>query len=131
MSMNQITLIGNLGKDPQVVVIKEDLKVVKFSIACNTSRKKGSEYEKTTTWYNISVFGKKGEWFSENASKGSQTLVIGTLKPREWIDEDGKTRTSFDIEDVSTLQLLEKPVEKDTNSTATVVEVEDDSKMPF
>jgi single-strand DNA-binding protein len=92
--LNKITLIGNLGRDPEVRYTPDGLAVTNFSMAV-TEKYKGEE---RTMWFRISAFGRLGEIAGEYLSKGKQVYVDGRLQPpSEWTDRDGKTRFSLEV----------------------------------
>ncbi|OQX27119.1 MAG: hypothetical protein BWK80_06930 [Desulfobacteraceae bacterium IS3] len=91
--LNRITLIGNLGRDPEVRYTPDGLAVTNFSIAVS-DKYKGEE---RTMWFRIIAFGKTGEIAGEYLSKGKQVYVEGRLQTSEWTDRDGKTRFSLEV----------------------------------
>jgi single-strand DNA-binding protein len=113
-SLAKITLIGNLGGDPETRYTPQGTLVVNFSLAVNNRRRdaQGNQQE-STNWYRISAFGRLAETMvnlSERGylSKGKQVYVDGTLEAREWTTQEGQTRTSLDVtvRDFSSFQLL-------------------------
>ena len=95
LSHNQHTVIGNLGKDPEVRATKGGNKVANFSVA-TTSKVKG---EKVTDWHNIVVFG---DALIDNVivpyvKKGGQVMVSGPSKTRPWTDKNGNKRYTTEI----------------------------------
>lgn len=101
----EITVIGNLGSDPELKYTSQGDAVTSFNVA--TNRKwTGSDGEKVeqTTWFRISVWGNQAEACNEYLSKGRQVFIKGTLQsdggtggPRVWVDNEGKSRASFEI----------------------------------
>lgn len=88
MSYQKITLVGNLGKDPEMKTIGNDAMVCKFSVACN-EKWKGGEH---TEWFSVDVFGAQAEPCLKYLAKGRKVLVEGTLRTNE---KDGKRYTSL------------------------------------
>lgn len=96
---NSVTLIGNLGKDPQSMTTQNDgTAVVSFSLATNESynNKKGEKVN-TTQWHRCVVFGKKAEVIKQYAQKGSKIAVQGSLRYTRYTDKEGVERYSVDI----------------------------------
>ncbi len=91
--MNQITIVGYVGRDAELTYTPQGSAVAKFSIA--DSRKQGDKEQ--TTWYNISCWNKLAEIAAQFVKKGTQVLVIGVLQPREYTGKDGATHTSMDV----------------------------------
>lgn len=89
----QVTLIGNLGRDPEVVTTKNGKTYTKFSLA--TSHGHG-EYKKTN-WFDVKVFDKQGELTAKYLSKGRQVHVSGDLEIDRWTGNDGSMRTSVTV----------------------------------
>ena len=96
----QITIIGNLGGDPELQYTPNGKAVCNFSIAANRTYTKNDEQVKETTWFRVSVWGKQGENCNEYLRKGSLVYVTGRLKPdpdtggpRVW---DGKASYEVD-----------------------------------
>jgi single-strand DNA-binding protein len=95
----QITLIGNLGNDPEMRYTPSGVPVASFNLAVNRSwtGKDGQRQDKTT-WFRISVWDKQAETVSQYLSKGRQVLVIGEVEEaRPYTDRDGNMRASLEI----------------------------------
>jgi single-strand DNA-binding protein len=106
-SLNRCTIIGNLGKDPEIRSVGSGDKVANFSVACTESWKdKGTgEKKEKTEWVNCSAFGKLAEIVGEYVKKGKQVYVAGRMETRKWQDKDGADRYTTEIR-VDQLQLL-------------------------
>ena len=87
------TIIGHLGRDPEVRYTADGGAVVGFSMA--TSRKRKDE--ETTTWWRVSMFGKRGETLAKYLGKGDPVLVTGEPFLREYQGKDGQMRQSLEI----------------------------------
>lgn len=100
-SVNKITLLGNVGRDPETRFMDSGLAVVNFSLA--TSRKPKDKPE-VTQWHNLVAFGKTGELISQYVSKGSKLYVEGEVQYSEY-EKDGIKRyaTKIVVNDVSFL----------------------------
>lgn len=102
-SLAKITLIGNLGGDPETRYTPQGTLVVNFSIAVNSRRRdaQGNQQE-NTNWFRVSAFGRLAETMvnlSERGYlvKGKQVYIDGNFEAREWTGNDGQTRTSLDV----------------------------------
>ncbi len=91
---NRITIIGNLGRDPETRALPGGDSVTSFSVATSERRRDGSEI---TTWFSVSAFGKLGEICQAYLRRGSRCYLEGGLVAREYTDRDGKARTSLDV----------------------------------
>ena len=91
-TMNKITLIGHLGRDPEMRYTPTGQAVTSFSVA--TSYGQGDK--KQTEWFNVSAWEKQAELCNQYLQKGSQVYIEGRIKSREY-EVDGKTRFSLDV----------------------------------
>jgi single-strand DNA-binding protein len=97
-SLNKATLIGNLGKDPEVRAIPSGAKVANFSIATTESYtgKDGQKVDKTE-WHNIVMWRGLAEVAEKYLRKGSQVYIEGRLQTRSWDDQNGQKRYTTEI----------------------------------
>jgi|LauGreSBDMM110SN_4_FD.fasta_scaffold162429_1 single-strand DNA-binding protein len=93
-SYNKITLVGNVGRDPELKVVGNS-KVVDFSIAINEPAR-GQNPEKTE-WYRVSFWDRKAEIIAQYVKKGTQILVEGRLSVRTYLDNTQKERYSLEV----------------------------------
>jgi single-strand DNA-binding protein len=98
-SVNSVTLIGRLGKDPEQRTMADGSKLVTFSMAMSeqwTDRTSGERKERVE-WANISTWNEAlGEIATKYLKKGAQVYVNGRLETRSW-DADGTTRYSTEV----------------------------------
>jgi single-strand DNA-binding protein len=95
----QITLIGNLGSDPDMRYTPSGVPYASFSLAVNKSwtNQEGQRQDKTT-WFRITVWRKQAETVSQYLTKGSKALIVGELEEaRIYTDRDGNNRVSLDV----------------------------------
>lgn len=95
----QITLVGNLGGDPEMRYTPSGVPVANFSLAVNRSwtSQDGQKNDKTT-WFRITVWRKQAEIVSQYLTKGRQVMVIGEIEDaRPWTDKDGNARASLEV----------------------------------
>jgi single-strand DNA-binding protein len=90
--MQQVTLIGNVGKDAELRTTNAGTTMAKFSVA--TSERHGGEEK--TEWWNVTVFGKSAENAARLVTKGRQVFVQGRLELREY-EQNGVKRMSLDV----------------------------------
>lgn len=99
MSFNKITVVGNLGRDPELRYTPQGNAVCNFSVATNEKRRdKSGDLQDITTWFRITLWGKQAENASKYLTKGSPIYIEGRLKVDEWADRDGKTRFTLDVQ---------------------------------
>lgn len=97
-SVNKVTLIGNLGKDPEVKTMQNGSKVCNLTIATTEKWKdkaSGSQKEKTE-WHRVVIFGNLAEIAEKYLHKGSKVYVSGSLQTRSW-DKNGVKQYSTEI----------------------------------
>ena len=106
--LNRATLIGNIGKDPEIKTLQNGRKFVSFSLATSKRyRDNNGEQKEETQWHNIVIWGKTAETF-ENIGivKGTQLYIEGEITNRSWTDQTtGQKRYTTEI-NVSTFQVL-------------------------
>ena len=107
--MNKVTIIGNLGQDPEVRYTQGGDAVCNFSLAVNGSKKVGDKWEDHVEWINIVVFGKTAENAGQYLSKGRQVYVEGALQTRKWQDKEGSDRWSTEVKAFEVMFLGSKP----------------------
>ena len=97
-SFNKITIVGYLGRDPELRYTPQGTPVCDFSVATTERRKdKSGEPQDVTTWFRVSFWGRQAEVASQYLNKGKLVYVEGRLSQREWQDRDGNLRTSLDV----------------------------------
>lgn len=90
---NKVQLIGNVGREPEIVNLESGKKLAKFSVATNESYKNGNGERITDTqWHNIVAWGKTAELVEKYVNKGKEVGVEGKLTSRSWEDKDGEKR---------------------------------------
>src|SRR4051812_42087243 len=101
-SLNKVTLIGNLGNDPEVRSTTGGNRVATFSLATSRSWNdaSGAKQEKTE-WHRCVVWNTKGSQLADIVEKyvrkGDKLYVEGRIEYRQWQDKDGQTRYSTEI----------------------------------
>ena len=90
---NKVQLIGNVGREPEIVNLESGKKLAKFSVATNENYKNGNGERITDTqWHNIVAWGKTAELIEKYVNKGKEVGVEGKLTSRSWDDKDGTKR---------------------------------------
>lgn len=101
----KLTVIGRLGRDPEMRYLPNGDPVTSFSIATDRAwNDKSGVKQKETTWFRCSVFGKRAEVANQYLAKGKMVLVEGRLRvdpktggPATFQRQDGTTGASFEI----------------------------------
>jgi single-strand DNA-binding protein len=128
--MKSITIAGNIGKDAEVRTTQGGDIVTGWSVAVEDR----SGREKTTIWFDVSMWGKRGETLAQYLTKGSRVAVSGDLGRREY---EGKTYLTVRADQVTLLGSGERREEgfntgqhtprEDRNASQPF----DDSEIPF
>ena len=97
-SINKVTLIGNLGKDPEIKYMPSGDAIANLTLATTESWKdKAGEKQEKTERHRISMFGKVAEVAGKYLKKGSSIYIEGKLQTRKWQDKDGSDRYTTEI----------------------------------
>jgi single-strand DNA-binding protein len=98
-SLNKVTLIGHLGKDPELSYTASGIAVAKFSVATGERWKDESgNFQERTEWHNIVAWRKLAEICGQYLKKGSKVYLEGKLQTRSWDDKNtGVKRYATDI----------------------------------
>lgn len=104
--VNKVTLIGRLGKNPEIRTLEAGTCIAKFTLATDESYKdKSGQWQTTTEWHNLILWGKVAEYAEKSLKKGDLVYVEGKLTSRSWQDEHGVTKYITEVR-VETFRLL-------------------------
>jgi len=97
--VNRVTLIGNLGQDPEVRYLPSGGAVTNITLATSESwrDKQTGETKEVVEWHRVVLFGKLAEVAGEYLRKGSQVYIEGQLKTRKWQDQSGQDRYTTEV----------------------------------
>lgn len=96
-SINQVTLLGNVGKDPVVRYLENQSKVAMFSLATTEYYKdRDGQRKENTEWHNIVAFGVFASTIESYVHKGSQVAIIGKLRTREY-EQNGQRKWTTEV----------------------------------
>lgn len=96
-SLNQVTLMGNLTRDPELRQTPNGQDVASFSLALNRAYKDGNEeWQEATDYIDLVAWGKLAEQVSSSLSRGSRVLVNGRLQSRSW-EKDGQKHSKVEV----------------------------------
>ena len=108
-SLNKMTIIGNLGADPEVRYLDGGAVVATFNVATTekyTSR--SGEKVEQTEWFRVELWNEQAKVAEKFLKKGNSVYVEGRLRTELWTDKEGKERTSLRVR-ANTMQLLGSP----------------------
>lgn len=100
-----LTIIGNLGRDPELRYTPHGNAVTSFPVATNQRwTDRDGKQKKSTTWWRVTAWNRLAEICAEFLAKGRLVLVVGTLQPdpetcgpKVWIGKDGKPHASYEV----------------------------------
>ena len=110
---NRVTLIGNLGQDPETKTLESGKKVVKFTIATSDSHKNGDGQKVSeTTWHNVVAWNGLADIAGKYLKKGREVAVEGRIVYRSYEDKAGATKYITEIV-ANELLMLRSPKEQE------------------
>ena len=117
--VNKVTLIGNLGADPEYRELGENNGVVNLRIATSFKRynKETEERTEETEWHNVAAVGGLAKTCNQYLSKGRQLYVEGRIQTRKWQDKEGNDRYSTEIIAKEITFLSKKEEARETNGS--------------
>ena len=129
-SVNSVTLIGNLGRDPETRYTTGGDAVTNLRIATTEQWKdKNGEKQERTEWHTVVLFGRQAEIAGEYLKKGRSVYVEGRLQTRKYTDKEGKERYSTEIVG-DRMQLLGSGGGRDSGGAASNATPTDDFSSP-
>lgn len=103
-SINKATLIGNVGKDPEVKFLPSGSAVANFTLATSERFKdKGGEFQERTEWHNLVAYQRLAEIVRDYVKKGAKLYVEGRIQTRSWDDQQSgqkRYRTEIVVNDL-------------------------------
>ncbi|MEA7571537.1 single-stranded DNA-binding protein, partial [Salmonella enterica subsp. enterica serovar Virginia] len=97
--VNKVILIGNLGADPELRYMPNNVAVANFTLATSESwkDKQSGEDKEKTEWHRIVIYNKLAEIAGEYLRKGMQVYIEGKLQTRKWQDQQGQEHYTTEI----------------------------------
>lgn len=96
--LNKATLIGNLGRDPEVRYTQNGQSVATYSLATSeTWKDQNGQKQERTEWHNIVAWGKLSDLSQRFLTKGRQVYIEGRIQSRDWTDQSGNKRRTTEI----------------------------------
>src|SRR5579863_8936119 len=99
-SVNKVTLIGNLGRDPEIRSTQDGVRIANLALATSESwrDKVSGERKERTEWHRVVIFNERLVEIAEKyLRKGSKIYVEGALQTRKWTDQSGQERYSTEV----------------------------------
>ena len=117
---NTVSLIGNLGGDPEFKALEGGNALARFRVATNESYKdKKGEWVTTTQWHNIIAWGKTAELSNQLLKKGAEVVLEGKLQNDVYTTKEGEKRykTEVNLREFMLLNRDKKKGEKENNKS--------------
>ena len=141
--INKVTLLGYLGKDPEIKTLENGAMYARFSVATTENYKdREGNWKENTEWHNIIAWRSLAERAERSLQKGTLIYLEGKLSTRKWTDQEGKDRYTTEIV-AERLRIVKRSEEGSTgggsqmstpsapmdNPSEKIAELEDD--LPF
>jgi single-strand DNA-binding protein len=97
---NQVTIVGNLTRDPELRYTPGGVAVANFDVAVNrrTRDASGEWKEADPSFFRCNVWRQQAENVAESLTKGTRVIVTGSLRQRSWETPEGQKRTTIELE---------------------------------
>jgi len=96
--INKVTLVGNLGRDPELRRLESGAAVAQFSIATSENYKdRNGEWQSQTEWHDVVLWRNLAERAESQLKKGMLIYLEGKLSTRKWEDKDGNPRKTTEV----------------------------------
>jgi len=95
--VNKVILIGNVGKEPEVKILENGVRVANFPLATTEIYKKDGSRQEQTEWHNIVLWRGLAEVTEKIVKKGATVYIEGKLRSRTWEDKDKVKRYSVEV----------------------------------
>ena len=95
MSINRVTISGNLGRDPELRATASGTQVCSLAVCVNTRQKVNGEWSDKANWVDVIFFGNRAESIAKYLAKGSHVTIAGRLSQNTWETKEGQKRSSL------------------------------------
>ncbi|HBO6609367.1 TPA: single-stranded DNA-binding protein [Pseudomonas aeruginosa] len=127
--INRVTLVGNVGGDPEVRYTADGKAVANITLATSETwkDKQTGQQKERTEWHRVVFFGRLAEIVGEYVGKGTLLFVEGSLRTRKWKDKDGNDQytTEVSVDYDGTMQVLARGRAKDGGNPPPVDDMDD------
>jgi len=130
MGVNKVFLVGNLGANPELRYTAGQQAVANLRIA-TTERwtDKSGQKQEATEWHRVVVWGKQAEIVGQYLTKGRQVFIEGSIRTRQWQDQQGQKRFTTEIV-ARNVQMLGSKGERTGEEMGATVPPSDESNIP-
>ena len=135
----KLTIVGNLGRDPEMRYLPSGQAVTDMSVATNRVYTDGNgQRVQETSWFRVSVWGARAETVNQYLKKGSKVLVEGYLRcdpstggPRVWTGNDGVAKASYEMSAQNVTFLSSKSEDQSSGGGQAPSPEFDEDDIPF
>ncbi len=129
-SVNKVLLVGRTGSDADVRYTTKGMAIANISVATTETRKDGKgDFQDTTEWHRVVVFGKIAEFTENYVKKGALIYVEGRLQTRQWEDKEEKRHYMTEV--VGEKLTMLGGWKKGGEESATVAVAKAEEEVPF
>jgi single-strand DNA-binding protein len=96
-NLNSVLVEGNLTRDPELSYTGKGTAVARLSVANNRWYKQEEEFQKETSFFDVTVWGRQAEVCEQYLKKGRGVRVVGRLRQDRWQDPEGNPRSKVEI----------------------------------
>ncbi len=97
MADNNVTIVGNLTRDPELRFTTGGKGIASFGLAVNRRYQQNGEWQEKVSFFNVSAWDQLGENAAASLTKGSRVIVTGRLEQREYETQQGEKRNVVEI----------------------------------
>ncbi len=97
MTFQQVTIVGNVGRDAEMRYTPQGVAVCDFSVAVNKVTGKGENRKEKTTWFKVTVWRERAETASQYIKKGMKILVVGEIDASAYTNKQGQPAASLEL----------------------------------
>jgi single-strand DNA-binding protein len=122
-TLNRVTLLGNLGADPEFRTTPNGTPVASFRMATTeTFKDKNGEWQDLTEWHNVSLWNRLAEIARDYLRKGSKVYIEGRLRTRSYEDKDKTTKYFTEVVANNLILLTPKDGHSETDSDKSYID---------
>lgn len=93
----QITIVGNVGREPEMRYTPSGAAVCDFNVAVNERWTSDGQQQEKTTWFRVTCWNKLAEVVNQYVKKGRQVMVVGSIDASAWVGQDGEARATLEL----------------------------------
>lgn len=96
---NNITVVGNVTRDPEIKFLPSGAALATFGLAVNRRwyNKNENDWEEETSFFDVLAWAQLGENIADTIEKGDRVIIEGRLQQRSWENDDGQKRSKVEI----------------------------------